>query len=114
MAKQKAQPELLKGWQSIAKHLGQSVAVAERWARESGMPLSRQGRYTVASPEELNQWLARESGQPVVVATESTDLAAELRRGLANARKYRAAQRETAQPRTRKPKTRSLPSKRKR
>jgi hypothetical protein len=32
--------------------------------------------------EELNAWLGRESGKPVHIATENTDLAAELKRGL--------------------------------
>jgi hypothetical protein len=34
-------------------------------------------------PEELNAWLGRESEKPVHVATEDTDFAAELNRGLA-------------------------------
>jgi len=34
------------------------------------------------SPEELNAWLGKESGKPVHVATQNTDLAAELKRGL--------------------------------
>jgi hypothetical protein len=35
------------------------------------------------SPDELNRWLGRESaGEPVQIATETTDLAADLRRGL--------------------------------
>ena len=33
-------------------------------------------------PEELNAWLGKESGKPVHIATEGTDLAAELKRGL--------------------------------
>ena len=37
-----------------------------------------------ATPEELNNWLGREAGGgPVHVATPETDLAAELKRGLA-------------------------------
>jgi hypothetical protein len=84
MATRKTKPkaDILKGWQAIARFLGQSPAVVERWARESGMPVSRQGRYVVASPEELNRWLGRESGEPVHVATESADLAADLKCGL--------------------------------
>jgi hypothetical protein len=91
MATRKAKPkaDILKGWQAIAKFLGQSPAVVERWAHESGMPVSRQGRYVVASPEELNRWLGRESGEPVHVATESSDLAADLRRGLSYVRSQR-------------------------
>ena len=46
------------------------------------MPVRRQGRFVTTTPEELNVWLGRESGKPVHVATEETDLAAELKRGL--------------------------------
>jgi|SRR5215469_5372357 len=91
MATRKTEPKVdaLKGWQAIAKFLGQSPAVVERWARESGMPVTRQGRSVVASPEELNRWLGRESGEPVHLATESADLAADLKRGLAYVRSQR-------------------------
>jgi hypothetical protein len=34
------------------------------------------------SSNELNAWLGQESGKPVHVATEDTDLTAELKRGL--------------------------------
>lgn len=34
------------------------------------------------TPEELNAWLGKESGKPVHVATDNTDLTAELKRGL--------------------------------
>src|SRR5579872_1526062 len=47
----------LKGWQEIAAFLGQSVAVAQRWARSEGMPTERKGRYVFASREKLNQGL---------------------------------------------------------
>jgi hypothetical protein len=77
--------DALKGWQSIAQFLGQPVSVAQHWAK-TGMPVSRQGRYATASPEELNKWLGRESGQPVHVATEDADLSAELKRGLSHLR----------------------------
>lgn len=86
MAKPKNTNEPLKGWQAIARFLSQPVAVAQRWARESAMPVEREGRYVVASPEELNRWLGRESGEPVQIATETTDLLANLRRGLSHVR----------------------------
>ena len=89
MAKTKITDQPLQGWQAIAGFLSQPVAVAQRWARESGMPVSRHGRYVVASPEELNRWLGRESGEPVQIATESTDLMANLRRGLSYVREQR-------------------------
>lgn len=86
----------LVGWKRIAEYLGQPVATAQRWAALEGMPVRREGRYVEASPEELNSWLGRESAskQPVHIShTEERDLAAELKRGLHNARsrKKRAA-----------------------
>lgn len=75
----------LTGWQQIAAFLGHPTAVVQRWAGE-GMPVRRQGRFVTTTPEELNAWLGRESGKPVHVATEETDLAAELKRGLSYVR----------------------------
>jgi hypothetical protein len=46
------------------------------------MPVRKQGRYAEMTPDELNAWLGKESGRPVHVATEDTDLTAELKRGL--------------------------------
>ena len=90
MAKRKkpeAEPDVLKGWQQIAAFLGQPVSVAQRWATE-GMPVKREGRYVESSRPELNRWLGRESaGEPVQIATAEIDLGAELKRGLAFARK---------------------------
>jgi len=77
----KPQPEQLKGWKQIAEFLGHPSAVVQRWASE-GMPVRREGRFVSTTPEELNAWLGRESGKPVHVATEDTDLTAELKRGL--------------------------------
>jgi hypothetical protein len=88
VAKRKSQPELLRGWQAISEFLSQPVAVAQRWAKESRLPVSRQGRYVVASPAELNSWLGRESGEPVQIATDATDLAEGLRRGLSYVRAH--------------------------
>lgn len=82
MLKQKKQSALLLGWKQIADFLSQPISVAERWAK-SGMPVTRDGRRVQASPEELNRWLGRESaGEPVHIATETTDLTSELKRGL--------------------------------
>src|SRR5258707_13171384 len=76
------QADDLKGWQQIAAFLGQPVSVAQRWA-ESGMPVEKRGRYVYSSREDLNRWLGREStGGPVQIATASTDLSSELKRGL--------------------------------
>jgi hypothetical protein len=77
----KAPPETLKGWQQIAGFLGEPQSVVQRWASD-GMPVRKQGRYVETTPEELNAWLGKESGKPVHVATENTDLTAELKRGL--------------------------------
>jgi len=77
----KAQPEVLKGWQQIAGFLGHPSAVVQRWASE-GMPVHKQGRYVETTPEELKAWLGKQAGKPLHVATESTDLTAELKRGL--------------------------------
>ena len=90
MPKQKKpleQADGLKGWQQIAAFLGQPVSVVQRWA-DSGMPVEKRGRYIYSSREELNRWLGRESaGEPVQIATDETDLGAELKRGLSFVRK---------------------------
>jgi hypothetical protein len=80
------QPESLKGWQQIASFLGHPVAVVQRWAN-TGMPVRREGRFMTALPGDLNEWLGRESGEPVRVATHQADLSSELKRGLAYVRK---------------------------
>ena len=77
----KTQPGVLKGWQQSATFLGEPPAVVQRWASD-GMPVRRQGRYVETTPEGLNNWLGKESGKPVHVATDDTDLTAELKRGL--------------------------------
>jgi hypothetical protein len=88
MPKQKKESGSLKGWQQIADFLGQPTSVAQRWSK-SGMPVAREGRHVQASPDELNRWLVDESaGEPVHIATDSTDLGAELRRGLSFVRKH--------------------------
>jgi hypothetical protein len=85
----------LKSWKEIATFLGQPVAIAQRWAR-SGMPITREGRYTVAVPDELNAWLTRESGsnQPVHIATDNADLSADLKHALSDLRKQRTGGRK--------------------
>jgi hypothetical protein len=67
--------------EQIAAFLGEPPAVVQRWASD-GMPVRKQGRYVETTPEELNAWLGKESGKPVHVATDDTDLTAELKRGL--------------------------------
>lgn len=76
--KKKAVPRSeLKGWHQITAFLGQPPSVVLRWAK-NGMPVRREGRHVVATPDELNKWLGREAGgEPVEVATPDTDLSAE-------------------------------------
>jgi len=90
--KEKSQQDSFKGWQQIAEFLGQPISVAQRWAK-TGMPVKRQGRFVTATPEELNNWLGRESGEPVHVATEDADLSAELKRGLSYLRREKRSAR---------------------
>ena len=96
-AKPKAPNERLKGWTEIASFLGQSVVVAQRWAR-SGMPVTREGRFMYASREELSGYLGREAGLdvPVHIATENMDLSADLKRALAHARSDRHEKKQKA------------------
>ena len=52
------------------------------------MPVHREGRFTVAEPEELRIWLGHESEMPAPahIATNSADLAAGLRQSIAAVR----------------------------
>jgi hypothetical protein len=80
-SKSQEQPDTLKGWKQISEFLGEPASVVKRWAAD-GMPVHREGQFVSTSSEELNSWLGQESGKPVHVATENTDLTAELKRGL--------------------------------
>jgi hypothetical protein len=82
--------EELKGWPAIAKFLSQPASTVQRWANE-GMPVTRIGRYVAASPAELERWLTREAGAKEIlhIPSEKTDLLADLKRGLSEARKGR-------------------------
>jgi hypothetical protein len=77
----------LKGWTAIARYLGIPVATAHRWARE-GMPVRREGRFTVAVRETVSAWLGRESHmpKPAHVMTADADMAAALKESIAAAR----------------------------
>ena len=78
----------LKGWTAIARYLGIPVATAHRWASE-GMPVRREGRFTVADREDVSAWLGRESHmpKPAHVMTKDADVAAALKESIAAARK---------------------------
>lgn len=54
------------------------------------MPVHREGRFTVADPEELRSWLGRESEMPgpAHIATNNADLAAGLRQSIAALRSH--------------------------
>ena len=73
----------LQGWKDIAAFLVQPVSTAQRWAK-SGMPVRREGRYTVADREELSRWLGRESHMPAPaqIATNTADLTAGLKQSI--------------------------------
>jgi hypothetical protein len=90
----KATAEQLKGWREIAEFLGQTVSVAQRW-QKSGMPVTREGRSVIASPEELTAWVGAERGQkePVHIASGAEDLLGDLKQGLADVRKQRKVRR---------------------
>lgn len=80
--KEATTPEILKGWKEIAEFLGEPVSVVKRW-RSQGMPVTEEGRLVSSSREQLDAWLGKESGKPVHVVTAETDLASELKRGVA-------------------------------
>jgi hypothetical protein len=71
-AKPKSKDRVLKGWGQIAEFLGQTVSVAQRW-QKSGMPVSLEGRWVCASPEELTAWLGTERGQKEPVHPNKSD-----------------------------------------
>jgi phage terminase Nu1 subunit (DNA packaging protein) len=89
-AKPKSKSRVLKGWGEIAEFLGQTPSVAQRWQNE-GMPVTREGRFVYATPEDLTAWVGTERGkkEPVHIASEGEDLVADLRQGLSYIRKLR-------------------------
>ena len=90
MAQKKAKPAAgkLTGWKAIAEYLAIPVATAHRWTKD-GMPVRREGRFTVADAGELSAWLGREShmAAPAVVATNETDVAGALRESIQAAKR---------------------------
>ena len=85
MAKKKTAPvTMLKGWTEIAKFMGTTPASAQTWAKQ-GMPVKRDGRFTIADPAEVQAWLGQQSHmpKPAHILTNETDLAAALKESLA-------------------------------
>jgi len=80
----------LQGWKDIAAFLVQPVSTAQRWSK-SGMPVRREGRYTIADREELSRWLGRESHMPAPaqIATNTADLTAGLKQSIKAVRQKR-------------------------
>jgi hypothetical protein len=73
----------LKGWKTIAEFLGQTPSVAQRWHHE-GMPVTVEGRFVYAEPEELTKWVGTEAGgvKPVHLASDDENLIEDLKQGL--------------------------------
>ncbi len=83
-----APPKKLQDWKAITSYLGVSRATAEHWAK-TGMPVKRQGRYTVADTKELRQWLGKEAHMPAPaeVLAPGTDIAQALKESLSSIRR---------------------------
>jgi hypothetical protein len=91
-SRSEAKPEqagTLRGWKAIADFLAIPAGTAQRWSKD-GMPVHREGRFTVADAEELRNWLGRESQMPAPahIATNHADLAAGLRQSIAAVRSH--------------------------
>jgi predicted site-specific integrase-resolvase len=89
-AKAQVSDAKLSGWKAIGEYLGIGAATAQRWAK-SGMPVRREGRYTVADPEEVRRWLGREAhmSAPALVATDDTDMASALKQSISAVRRQK-------------------------
>ena len=84
----------LKGWTRIADFLKMPVATVQRWAK-AGMPVRREGRFTIAEPDELRAWIGREADMPApaLIATNTADLSAGLKQSIAAAKKSKGNKR---------------------
>jgi hypothetical protein len=82
--------DTLRGWKAIAGFLAIPATTAQRWSKD-GMPVHREGRFTVADAAELRSWLGRESEMPAPahIATNNADLAAGLRQSIAAMRSHK-------------------------
>jgi hypothetical protein len=86
-ARKKPASEALTCWKAIAAYLRIPAGAAQRWAHD-GMPVQREGRFTVADPKELNAWLGRESHMPgpAQIVTGKVDIAGSLKESIAAVR----------------------------
>src|ERR1051326_7533973 len=89
-AKPAEPPVTLKGWKAIGEYLGIGTAAAQRWA-QGGMPIRREGRFTVANADDIPHWLGRESHMPAPprIVTSDADVAAALKESIAVLRRKR-------------------------
>ena len=89
VARREQPPQTLKGWQAIGSYLGVGAAIAQRWARDSGMPVRKEGRFMVADVEELRRWLGREAHmpEPAQVMTAGADISAALKESISAVRR---------------------------
>jgi hypothetical protein len=73
----------LKGWAAIAEFLGQTPSVAQRWHHQ-GMPVTIEGRFVYAEPNELTRWVGTEAGRvkPLHIASKDENLVEDLIQGL--------------------------------
>src|SRR5260370_29596140 len=86
-AQKNAASTVLKGWTAIAAFLAIPASTAHRWAKD-GMPVRREGRFTVADADELRAWLGREAHMagPAQILTDKADVAGALKESIAAAR----------------------------
>jgi hypothetical protein len=74
------------------KRGGQAIgaASAQRWAK-SGMPVRREGRFTVADADEIRKWLGREAHMPAPahVLTGDADISSALKDSISALRRRR-------------------------
>jgi hypothetical protein len=83
-------PKTLKGWRAIGAYLGIGEASAQRWAR-GGMPVRREGRFTLAEVNEIRKWLGKEAhmSAPAHVLTNEADISAALKESISALRRKR-------------------------
>jgi predicted DNA-binding transcriptional regulator AlpA len=94
----------LRGWPAIAQFLGMPHSTMYRWAKE-GMPVRREGRNVIASPDELSQWLQRTSEEAagVHVVTPGSDLLKDLRASVAAQKGSKSSPRDPKNERAQRP-----------